>query len=80
MRVSPSLLPALFGVAALAAHTTTAVNNAQPDLSALATKFESLTESFLAKALERLDEREKCVRAKGEKPTCTRENVVLRKE
>jgi hypothetical protein len=35
---------------------------------------------LLAKALARLDERESCVRAKGEEPTCTRENVVLRKE
>lgn len=80
MRVSPSLLPALFGAAALAAHNTTAVNNTQPLLSALATKFETLTDSFLAKALERLDEREKCAQAQGEEPTCTRENVVLRKE
>jgi hypothetical protein len=79
MKVSLPLLPALFG-AALAVQNTTVANNTQPDLSALASKFEGLTDSLLAKALARLDERGSCVRAKGEEPTCTRENVVLRKE
>jgi hypothetical protein len=67
---------------ALAAQNTTDVNGAQPqpDLSALADTFKTLTNSFLAKALKRLDERESCAKAKGEKATCTRENVVLRKE
>lgn len=76
-----SLLPALVGVA-LAVQNTTAVNGTQPqpDLSALAEKFEGLTDSFLAKALKRLDERESCAKARGEEVTCTRENVVLRKE
>jgi hypothetical protein len=81
MKVSISLLPTLVG-AALAVQNTTAVNGTQPqpDLSALADTFETLTDSFLAKALERLDERESCVRAKGEEATCTRDNVVFRKE
>jgi hypothetical protein len=79
MKVSLPLLPAVFG-AALAVQNTTVSNNTQPDLSALATKFEGLTDSFLAKALARLDERESCARAKGEETTCTRETVVLRKE
>jgi hypothetical protein len=81
MKVSLPLLPTLVGVA-LAAQNTTAVNGtqSQPDLSALSEKFEGLTDSFLAKALKRLDERESCAKARGEKATCTRENVVLRKE
>lgn len=81
MKVSLPLLPALAGVA-LAAQNTTAVNGTlrQPDLSALAAKFEILTDSFLARALDRLDERESCAKARGEEATCTRENVVLRKE
>jgi hypothetical protein len=82
MKVSLPLLPAVFG-AALAVQNTTVTNStqpSQPDRSALATKFEGLTDFFLAKALERLDERESCARAKGEEPTCTRENLVLRKE
>jgi hypothetical protein len=81
MRVSLPLLPTLLG-AALAAQNTTAANGTQPqpDLSALAETFEGLTHSFLAKALKRLDERESCAKAKGEEATCTRENVVLRKE
>jgi hypothetical protein len=76
MKVSLSFLPAFVG-AALAAQDATAT---QPDLLSLTTKFETLTSSFLARALERLDEREQCTRAKGEEPLCTRENVVLRKE
>jgi hypothetical protein len=81
MKISLSFLLTLVG-AALAVQNTTAVDGTQPqpDLSALAEKFESLTDSFLAKALKRLDERESCAKAKGEKATCTRENVVLRKE
>lgn len=81
MKVLLTLLLPLAG-AALAAQNTTAVNGTQPqpDLSALAEKFEGLTDSFLAKALRRLDERESCAEAKGEEVTCTRENVVLRKE
>jgi hypothetical protein len=84
MRLSLPLLPVLAAVAgvALAAQNTTAVNGTQPqpDFSALAEKFEILTDSFLAKALDRLDERESCAKARGEEVTCTRENVVMRKE
>jgi hypothetical protein len=76
MKVSLSFLPAFVG-AALAAQDATAT---QPDLLSLTTKFETLTSSFLARALERLDERDQCARAKGEERSCTRENVVLRKE
>jgi hypothetical protein len=81
MKVSVSILPALASTA-LAVQSTTAVNGTQPqpDLSALAETFETLTDSFLDKALERLDERESCAKARSEEPTCTRENVVLRKE
>lgn len=81
MKVSLSLLSALAG-AALAMQNSTAVNGTlpQPDLSALADTFETLTDSFLAKALKRLDERERCAKARGEEATCTRESVVLRKE
>ena len=81
MKFSLPLLPTLVGVT-LAAQNTTAVNGTQPqpDLSALAAKFETLTDSFIAKALGRLDERESCAKARGEQATCTRENVVLRKE
>lgn len=79
MKVSLHLLPALVG-AGLATQSITITNSTQPDLSALATKFEALAESVLVKALERLDERESCARAKGKEPTCTRDNVVLRKE
>jgi len=82
MKGSLSLVPALFGAALAVQNTNTAVNSThpQPDLSALAEKFKGLTDSFLAKALDRLDEREGCVKARGEEVTCTRENVVLRKE
>ena len=82
MRVSLSVLPALAGTVLAAAQNATAVNGTQPqpDLSALAKTFENLTNSFLAKALNRLDEHESCAKARGEKATCTRENVVLRKE
>lgn len=57
MKVSLVLLPALVG-AALAVQNSTAVNGTlpQPDLSALADTFETLTDSFLAKALKRLDD------------------------
>lgn len=81
MKVSLSILPALAGTA-LAVQNTTDVNStqSQPDLSALAETFETLTDSFLYKVLNRLDERESCTKAKDEKATCTRENVVLRKE
>jgi len=81
MKVPLPLLPILAGVA-LAAQNTTAVNGTQPqpDLSALAETFEALTDSFLTRALARLDERESCAKARGEEATCTRENVVLRKE
>ena len=63
-------------------QNSTAVNGTlpQPDLSALADTFETLTDSFLAKALKRLDERERYAKARGEEATCTRESVVLRKE
>ena len=81
MKVSPLLLPALAGTA-LAVQSPAAANSTQPqpDLSALAGTFETLTDSFLAKTLKRLDEQESCAKARGEKATCTRENVVLRKE
>ena len=81
MKVSLSVLPALAGTA-LAVQNTTAVTGTQPqpDLSALAETFETLTDSFLDKALNRLDERESCAKARGDEATCTRENVVLRKE
>lgn len=81
MKVSLSLLSALAG-AALAVQNVTGVNGTQPqpDLSALAETFEALTDSFLAKALNRLDERASCAKARGEEATCTRENVALRKE
>lgn len=79
--MKPSFGPvsALVGTA-LAAQNTTAINSAQPDHSALAAKFEILTDSFLTKALNRLDERESCAKDRGEQSTCTRDNVVLRKE
>lgn len=79
MKTSLSLLPILFG-AALATYDTTIANNTQPNFSALALKYEELTSSFLSKALDRLDEREKSVPENGEQPTCTRDNLVLRKE
>lgn len=81
MKVSPSILPALAGTA-LAVQNTTAINGTQPqpDLSALAETFETLTDLFLDKALKRLDERESCAKARGEEVTCRRGNVVLRKE
>jgi hypothetical protein len=79
MKVSLPILPALVGTA-LAAHNYTVVNSTQRDLSSLAETFETLTDSFLAKALEKLDERESCAKARGEAATCIRENVVLRKE
>lgn len=79
MKTSLPLLPILFG-AALATRKTTNFNNTQPDLSALAPKYEELTSSFLSNALDRLDEREKCALENGEQPTCTRDNIVLRKE
>lgn len=81
MKIPLSILPALAGTA-LAVQNTTGVNRTQPqpDLSALAETFETLTDSFLTKAFNRLDERENCAKARGEEATCTRENVVLRKE
>lgn len=72
------LLPVVIGAAL--SQSTAITNTTQPDLSGLASHFDKLTDSFLSKALARLDERENCARAKGEEPTCTRENVVLRKE
>lgn len=79
MKISISLLPTLFS-AALSLKSTIAVDDLQPDLSALATKFEEVTSSFLSTALDGLDEREKCARDRGEQPTCTRDKIVLRKE
>lgn len=79
MKVPLSLLSALFG-AALAAQKSIALNDNQPDLSALAANYRGLTDSFLPKVLENLDEHERCARKKNEQPTCTRDNIVLRKE
>lgn len=79
MKTSIPLLPILFG-ATLATQNTTASKDTQRDLSALTQRLEELAGSFLSTALDRLDEREKCARENGERPTCTRDNVVLRKE
>lgn len=78
MKASLTLLPAVFSAAM--SQNTNATNTTQPDLSGLASHFENLTDSFLTKALKTLDERAECAKAKGEEPTCTRDNVVLRKE
>lgn len=79
MKTSLSLLPVLLGTV-LATRKTTNFNNSQPDFSGLAVKYEELTSSFFSKALGRLDERAKCALENGEQPTCTRDNLVLRKE
>jgi hypothetical protein len=75
MKASGVLLPLLFG--AVLGIDLSSDNSTQSDLRA---QYEKLTESILSRALERIDENERCARAKGEEPTCTRDNLVFRKE
>lgn len=78
MKASLPLLHVVFGSAVC--QSINATDTTQPDLSGLASHFENLTDSFLSKALKTIDERADCAKVKGEEPTCTRENAVLRKE
>lgn len=77
MKAAFTLLPILFGTAALS-HSN--IDAHEPHLGNLTAHFENLSDSFLDKALARLDEREQCAKDQGTEPTCTRENVVFRKE
>jgi hypothetical protein len=76
MKISGALLALPFG-AVLGKDTSYSVNSTHPELQA---QYKKLSDSILSKALQRIDENERCARAKGEEPTCTRDNLVFRKE
>lgn len=76
-------LPALlFSTAVLGqlSNSSTIDTPAQADWGNLTAHFEKLSESFLDKALARIDEMAECAKEQGVEPSCTRENVVFRKE
>lgn len=76
MKVKTAALLALpFG--AVLGQDTYSVNSTHPELQA---QYKKLSDAILSKALERIDENERCARAKGEEPTCTRDKLVFRKE
>ena len=75
MRISGALLALPFG-AVLGKDTSYSLNSTHP----LQAQYKKLSDSILSKALERIDENERCARAKGEEPTCTRDKLVFRKE
>lgn len=61
-------------------NSSTITSPPHPDLGNLTAHFEKLSHSFLDKALARIDERVECAKEQGVEPSCTRENVVFRKE
>jgi hypothetical protein len=73
MKIS-ALLPVFLGAVS---GSTLSENGTQPDLQS---QYGKVTDSILSKALGRIDEKERCARAKGEEPTCTRDKLVFRKE
>jgi hypothetical protein len=75
MKVSTAALLSVFLGAV--SGSISSENSTQTDLQA---QYKELSDSILSKALERIDENERCARAKGEEPTCTRDKLVFRKE
>lgn len=73
-------LPALLFSTAVLGQIANSFTVDTSALGNLTDHFEKLSESFLDKALARIDERVECVKEKGIVPSCTRDNVVFRKE